>query len=799
MEPNRRLLSADASPMPVIASIDTKIKIHGLNIPITFDVIENLAYDCIISMSFLQLAMAVIDTSSNTLILYDGLVSIPMTKTGRDEAVVYTVCNVTIPAFSESIFPVAISKKNIKGNHIIEGNLQLPCHSLVVARALVDPSKQEIPCRVLNPTGQAIKLRNKTPIGSLTPVTVVSTTETIEPRVQQLPSVSQMRQALEAKSISFSDTSGVGHILSQKDEGGREHVICYGGRGLRLNETRWSITDLEALALIEGVKSNHTYLINNTFEVVTDHVSLTYLQTMRLSGNNRLTRWALFLQPYKFTISYKRGELLTSADAISRIDRTLTQHQSDASTSEVVINPDDTVANEPSTATVLTSDQSMHVFSDDLNFAQNHEQNTTNMERVDIDFDYGDQKEHLATVSESFQLPSFDDIRLGQNTCSDFSGIIDYLRDGSLPHDDDDKARKIILESHEYVIENGVLYHLYSPRTKHLHRAQAFVKQLCIPANLRDSIAIGLHDLNGHPGFDRLYATARTRYFFKGMYTFLKDHVLTCHTCQVAKRPVGISKVPLTYLSVPAPCTRWHLDFHGPFPESDGKRYILVMIDSTSMWPELIATNDCTAETVATALFDNVVARFGLPRGISLLTDNGSAFISKLASAFSKTVRIKQFLTSPHHPQTNSRAEEFADTIHKSLRALCADQADWSKHLQAIAMAYRATTTTNTAISPHDVIFGKPKPLALDWSLLSEDSTTPSVEAYMRDIRPKLQILHHIAMENARDSALMHARRINDKANPPSFQTGDKVLLFNPTVKKGECAKLKRRYLISLI
>jgi len=212
------------------------------------------------------------------------------------------------------------------------------------------------------------------------------------------------------------------------------------------------------------------------------------------------------------------------------------------------------------------------------------------------------------------------------------------------------------------------------------------------------------------------------------------------------------------------------------------------------MWPELIATEDCTADTVATAIFDNIVARFGLPLGISLLTDNGSAFISKLAATFCKTFNIKQFFTSPHHPQSNLRAEEFADTIHKSLRILCKDQKDWSQHLQAIAMAYRATATTNTGLSPHQVIFGQPMPVALDWGLLVEDSTTPSAEAYMADIRPKLQAFHAIAIENARDSAERHARGTNAKAVTPSFRTGDKVLLHDPSVKKGECAKLKRKY-----
>jgi hypothetical protein len=41
----------------------------------------------------------------------------------------------------------------------------------------------------------------------------------------------------------------------------------------------------------------------------------------KLSENNRLARWALFLQPYKFKITDKKGETLTAADAISRMDQ----------------------------------------------------------------------------------------------------------------------------------------------------------------------------------------------------------------------------------------------------------------------------------------------------------------------------------------------------------------------------------------------------------------------------------------------------------------------------------------------
>ena len=55
-----------------------------------------------------------------------------------------------------------------------------------------------------------------------------------------------------------------------------------------------------------------------TFFSFSDHVSLKYLESLKVSANNRLARWALALQPYKFQVHYKEEKKLTAADGISR-------------------------------------------------------------------------------------------------------------------------------------------------------------------------------------------------------------------------------------------------------------------------------------------------------------------------------------------------------------------------------------------------------------------------------------------------------------------------------------------------
>ena len=49
-------------------------------------------------------------------------------------------------------------------------------------------------------------------------------------------------------------SEAIGYILGQKDEQGNEAVISYGGRALRPAEKNYTISELECLAVIEGVK-----------------------------------------------------------------------------------------------------------------------------------------------------------------------------------------------------------------------------------------------------------------------------------------------------------------------------------------------------------------------------------------------------------------------------------------------------------------------------------------------------------------------------------------------------------------
>ena len=59
--------------------------------------------------------------------------------------------------------------------------------------------------------------------------------------------------------------SAIGYILGQFDETGKDCAISYGGRALRPDEKKWSVTELECLAVMSGMEAFKHYLTTNTY------------------------------------------------------------------------------------------------------------------------------------------------------------------------------------------------------------------------------------------------------------------------------------------------------------------------------------------------------------------------------------------------------------------------------------------------------------------------------------------------------------------------------------------------------
>ena len=73
---------------------------------------------------------------------------------------------------------------------------------------------------------------------------------------------------------------GLGAVLSQKQAGGRFHLVAYGSQALTAHEKNYHSTKLEFLALKWAVTEHFKeYLLYQLFLVKTDNNPVTYIMT----------------------------------------------------------------------------------------------------------------------------------------------------------------------------------------------------------------------------------------------------------------------------------------------------------------------------------------------------------------------------------------------------------------------------------------------------------------------------------------------------------------------------------------
>ena len=129
---------------------------------------------------------------------------------------------------------------------------------------------------------------------------------------------------------------GLGFVLSHDRD--MRKIVKIGSTVLSQSQKNYSNIEREAAAIVEGVKYFHQFLVGRKFCLVTDHQPLIRIFSNDKSVSDRvsqrLQRWAMMLRSYNFSISYKRGELISLADCLSRFPATNTLSSAEVATIE---------------------------------------------------------------------------------------------------------------------------------------------------------------------------------------------------------------------------------------------------------------------------------------------------------------------------------------------------------------------------------------------------------------------------------------------------------------------------------
>ncbi|XP_036142871.1 uncharacterized protein LOC118645593 [Monomorium pharaonis] len=110
-------------------------------------------------------------------------------------------------------------------------------------------------------------------------------------------------------------------------------------------------------------------------------------------------------------------------------------------------------------------------------------------------------------------------------------------------------------------------------------------------------------------------------------------------------------------------------------------------------WPEAIPLSNISADTVASAVYDNWIARYGASRTIT--SDQDPQFEAALFKAFTNMVGCNRTRTAAYHPASNGLVERWHRTLKSAL--ICHGGQKWVEYLPTVLLGLRTLFKASAA------------------------------------------------------------------------------------------------------
>ncbi|GFV98673.1 retrovirus-related Pol polyprotein from transposon 412 [Trichonephila clavipes] len=535
----------------------------------------------------------------------------------------------------------------------------------------------------------------------------------------------------------------VGAVLSQEIDG-QERVVAYWSKCLSKPERNYCVTRKELLAIVKAIEHFHHYLYGQKFLLRTDHASLTWLMNFR-NTEGQVARWIQRLNEYYFDIRHRKGSSHGNADALSR---------------------------------------------------RPCPENCRHCSRVETRYDYA-----IRQITTSTATPpdpwSDEKVREDQMADPDIKPLIEFMESSSnKPSWQDISAYSPTTKQYWALwnslhLRNGVLYRKFESEDGKTFRWQLVLPRSRIPEVLKE-----LHGspTGGHFGVMKTLHRVRERFFWGKVRADVEQWCKSCDACSARKGPKIRSRGKLHRYNVGAPFERIAFDILGPLPRTaSGNKYLLVVIDYFTKWPEVYPIPDQEAPTVAEAVVQHWILRYGVP--LQLHSDQGRNFVSAVLKGVCELLGIDKTKTTPLHPQSDGMVERFNRTILNNLSLMVSkNQQDWDQKVPLFLLAYRSAVHETTGYSPSQMLFGRDLRLPCDLLFGRPPDTPSSPEEYVQNLQARFEDVHNLARERINLRTEKMKTRYDTKATGHQFKEGDKVWFYNPTRRKGLSPKLQSHW-----
>ena len=338
-----------------------------------------------------------------------------------------------------------------------------------------------------------------------------------------------------------------------------------------------------------------------------------------------------------------------------------------------------------------------------------------------------------------------------------------------------------------FVVKNNLLYRGVKLETGEI------IEQLLVPRQYISRVLYlaHSHQLGAHLGVKKTMDRIMARFYWPGLKKAVEQFCRSCPECQLtAPKPTFRNPlIPLPIIDVPF--SRIGMDVVGPLPKSGrGHKYILVIVDYATRYPEAIPLRAATAKAVAHELL-TLFSRVGIVAEV--LSDQGSCFMSQVLTLLYKWLKIKRIRTSSYHPETDGLSERYIQTIKRMLRKVADDERkDWDRLIPFIMFALREVPQASTGFSPFELLYGRSPRGLLDiaketWE--TQPSPHRSVVDHIEQLQARARTIWPLVREHMEKAQQAQSRVYNRGAALREFQVGEKVLVLVPT---SECKFLAK-------
>ena len=509
-------------------------------------------------------------------------------------------------------------------------------------------------------------------------------------------------------------------------------------------EQNYSTRDREALAVIYALRKLEQYLLGKPFILYSDHESLSkFASQPNLQGRD--WRYQETVSQFQFEQRYRKGELMTVPDALSRAfddkESLGVWHELEHTDKGSIITP---VVGLLNTKPESTPTVEVNVMSTEYSQLQGIDLTKAIKDILGQQPKYNKkQRKKFDNEVKFYNIAArvFSDLHntIKQAYTSDnVMGELKALAERPINELSPQQVNTI----RKYSIVGELLYYKVS-------ESEGDTLRLCIPHNegngLRLLLMFEAHDGLLHSGSEKTYARLASRYWWP---TMQKDCLKYCESCRQCKLQASRQQRPLpTAHGHAIPEGRWdviHADWITDLPETgSGHDAILVVHDRVTKYAYFLpAMKADTAETTAKRLFTTVFSVHGLPR--MMISDRDHLFTAKFFAELMRILDVKQHMGTSYQHDFNGAAEVLNKTVEVMLRHVVSDHPDrdFDDYLPLIQWAYNTSVHSSTGVSPYYAMWGfEPRhPLELKEDFIVENNAHgKTVQAFVEHQQRVLQ------------------------------------------------------------